>query len=101
MTFSKTIASIALSATLAGAGLVPLSTAASAHGWDGRGPAFHSYGGHRWREGRYHDRDWGRRGYGYGYGGRGLAIGAAAAIIGLGIAAEANRDYRYRDGYGY
>jgi len=99
MKFSKTIASIALSATLAAAGLASLPTVASAHGWDGRGPAFHSYGGHRWRHGyagRYHD--W-HRGYGYGYGGRGLAIGAAAAIVGLGIAAEANRDYYYDRGY--
>lgn len=89
MTFSKTITSLVLAATVAGAGLAPLSTAASAGEW-------HGYYGHEYRH------DWRRDGRFYDYRrhdhfGRNVAIGAAATILGLAIAAEATRD---RD-YGY
>ena len=84
----KKIISPVLAAALAVGGLVPLSSAASAHEWR------HREGGNSVRIRQYsysqHDDD-GDYGEHRSHHGRNVAIGAFAAIVGLAIAAEASR----------
>ena len=108
MSIKKTMVSGLAAVSIAAASLLPLSTAASAHGWQGQHGNHNAYsqrinpwnGGHRNAaayEYRHDGGDYGYHRHRNNVGGA-VAVGIFATVLGLALAAESNRvQHHYYD----